>query len=136
VVFDLGHPWWMAWWKGRLSRAERLQELDMVIRQEFSPVVGDLVNAARTRLMQQVAATLQNARVICTSVVEALRVQNEWNAARVQELLLTNPGSSDDVAEVHRRNLDELREWHRKWQAISAGLGEVHERCQRLLDGG
>jgi signal recognition particle receptor subunit beta len=136
VVFDLGHPWWMAWWKGRLSRADRLQELGRMIRQEFSPVVADLVNAARTRLMQQVAATLQNARVICTSVVEALRVQNEWNAARVQELLLNNPGSSDDAAEERRRNLGELREWHQKWQAVGAGLGEVHERCRRLLGGG
>jgi hypothetical protein len=74
--------------------------------------------------------------VICTSVVEALRVQNEWTAARVQELLLTNPGSSEDAAEERRRNLSELRESHQKWQTISAGLGEVHERCQRLLGSG
>lgn len=131
VVFDLGHRWWMAWWKERLPHEDRLQELQRMIRQEFSPVVADLVNAARTRLMQQVAATLQNARVTCATVVDALRAQNEWNAARVQELLLTNSGGSRDPAEERRRSVDELR----AWQTINAGLGEVHERCQRLLGG-
>jgi signal recognition particle receptor subunit beta len=136
VVFDLGHPWWLAWWKGSLSREVRLQQLEAMIRHEFSRVVSDLVNAARTRLMQQVAATLQNARVICSTVVDALRAQNEWNAARLQELLLANSGGSHDQAEEGRRSPDELRGWHQKWQTISAGLDEVHERCQRLLGGG
>ncbi len=130
VVFDLGHPWWMAWWKGGLSREDRLNELERMIKQEFAPVVVDLVNAARTRLMQQVAASLQNARVICTSLVDALRTQNEWHAAKVQELMLTNPDSDDLIDE--RRDLAELCEWHQNWKAISARLGDIQEKCQRL----
>lgn len=135
VVFDLDHPWWMAWWRGRLSREERLKELDRMIRQEFSPVVDDLISAARTRLAQQVAATLESARVICSGVVDALRTQSEWHAAKVQELLLTNADTSGDLMGEHRRNLDELREWHRKWEAICTNLEDVRDRCQRLLAG-
>jgi hypothetical protein len=135
VVFDLDHPWWMAWWKGRLSKEERLKELDRMIMQEFSPVVDDLISAARTRLAQQVATTLESARIVCSGVVDALRTQSEWHAAKVQELLLTNADNSGDLMGEHRRNLDELCEWHRKWEAICTNLEEVRDRCQRLLAG-
>jgi signal recognition particle receptor subunit beta len=135
VVFDLDHPWWMAWWKGRLSREDRLKELDRMISDEFSSVVDNLVSAAHTRLAQQVAATLQSARVICSGVVDALRTQSEWHAAKVQELLLIHPDKSDDLMSEHRRNLAELQEWHRKWQSVGQKLGEVRDRCQRLLSG-
>jgi signal recognition particle receptor subunit beta len=135
VVFDLDHPWWTAWWKGRLSADERLKELDRMIRQEFTPVVDDLVSAARTRLAQQVAATLESARVICSGVVDALRTQSEWHAAKVQELLLTHPDKSGDLMSEHRRNLAEAREWHLKWETVSRNLEEMRDRCQRLLGG-
>jgi signal recognition particle receptor subunit beta len=135
VVFDLDYPWWMAWWKGRLSREERLKELDRMISEEFSPVVDALVGAAHTRLAQQVAATLQSARVICSGVVDALRTQSEWHAAKVQELLLIPPDKSGDLMDEHQRNLAELREWHQKWQNVGRKLAEVRDRCQRLLNG-
>jgi signal recognition particle receptor subunit beta len=135
VIFDLDHPWWVAWWKGRLSQEDRLKELDRMIKQEFLPVADDLVSAARTRLAQQVAATLESARVICSSVVEALLTQSEWHAARMQELLLTNPDKSDDLMSEHRRKLAELREWQRKWETIGKNLAEVRDRCQLLLGG-
>jgi signal recognition particle receptor subunit beta len=135
VVFDLDHPWWMAWWKGRLSQEDRLKELDRMISDEFSPVVNDLVSAAHTRLAQQVSSTLQSARVICSGVVDALRTQSEWHAAKVQELLLTHPDKSVDLMGEHQRNLAELREWHQKWQSVGRKLGEVRDRCQRLLSG-
>jgi signal recognition particle receptor subunit beta len=134
VVFDLDHPWWTAWWKGRLAPEDRLKELDRMIRQEFKPVVDDLVSAARTRLAQQVAATLESARVICSGVVDALRTQSEWHAAKVAELLLTHPDKSGDLMSEHGRNLAEVRELHQKWEAIGRNLEEIHERCQRLLD--
>ncbi len=135
VVFDLDHPWWMAWWKGRLAPEDRLKELDRMIRQEFTPVVDDLVSAARTRLAQQVAATLESARVICSGVVDALRTQSEWHAAKVQELLLTHPDKSGDLMSEHGRNLAEVRELHQKWEIIGRNLEEIRARCQRLLGG-
>ena len=135
VVFDLDLPWWMAWWKGRLSPDERLKELDTMIKHEFSPVVDDLVSAARTRLAQQVATTLESARVICTGVVDALLTQSEWHAAKVQELLLSTSDRSDDLLGEHQRNLDELRLFHQKWETIGKNLEEVRDRCQWLLGG-
>jgi len=135
LVFDLDHPWWLAWWKGSLSKDDRLKELDRLIKREFSPVVDDLVGAARTRLMKQVAATLLSARVICGSVVDALRAQSEWHAAKVQELLLTNVQGSDDLTDEHRRNLAALRECQQKWHTVGRSLAEVRDRCQRLLSG-
>jgi signal recognition particle receptor subunit beta len=133
VVFDLDHPWWMAWWKGRLSQEERSKELERLIKREFTPLVDDLVSAARTRLAQQVTATLQNARTICSGVADALRTQSEWHAAKVQELLLTHPDKSEDLISEHRRNLAELREWHQKWKTIGSSLGDIRDRCQQLL---
>jgi signal recognition particle receptor subunit beta len=134
-VFDLDYPWWLAWWKGRLSKEDRLKELDGLIKREFFPVVDDLVSAARSRLMKQVAATLLSARAICGSVVDALRAQSEWRDAKVQELLLTNIKNSDDLTNEHRRNLAALRECQQKWHVVGRSLGEVRDRCQRLLSG-
>jgi hypothetical protein len=134
-VFDLDYPWWLAWWKGRLSKEDRLKELDGLIKREFLPVVDDLVSAARSRLMKQVAATLLSARAICGSVVDALRAQSEWRDAEVQELLLTNIQNSDDLTNEHQRNLAALRECQQKWQVVGRSLGEVRDRCQRLLSG-
>jgi len=135
LVFDLDYPWWLAWWKGRLSKEERLKELDRMIKREFLPVVNDLVSAARSRLVKQVAATLLSARAICSSIVDALRAQSEWRTAKVQELLLTNIEKSDDLTDEHRRNLAALREWHQKWHTVGQSLAEVRDRCQRLLSG-
>jgi hypothetical protein len=98
--------------------------------------VDDLVSAARRRVAQQVAATLESARIICTGVVDALLTQSEWHAAKVQELLLTNSDRNDDLMGEHRRNLDELRQCHQKWETIGKNLGEVRDRCQWLLGGG
>jgi signal recognition particle receptor subunit beta len=135
LVFDLDHPWWLAWWKGRLSKEDRLKELDGLIKREFLPVVDNLVSAARSRLMKQVAATLLSAQAICGSVVDALRAQSEWRDAKVQELLLTNIQKSDDLTDEHRRNLATLRECQQKWQTVGRSLAEVRDRCQRLLSG-
>ena len=135
LVFDLDYPWWLAWWKGRLSKEDRLKELDGLIKREFLPVVDDLVSAARSRLLKQVAATILSARVICGVVVDALHAQSEWHAAKMQELLLTNIQKSEDLTNEHRRNLAALRERQQKWHTVRRSLGEVRDRCQRLLSG-
>jgi len=133
VVFDLAHPWWLAWWTGRVSPDDRVRELARLIRQEFAPLGTDLVTAARTRLMQQAAATVQNAKVIAASVVGALRAQSERRAASVQELRAAGRSGDVAAAAARRRNLDEAHEERRQWQAISMALGDVHDRCRRLL---
>jgi hypothetical protein len=135
LVFDLDYPWWLAWWKGRLSKEDRLKALDRMIRREFLRVADDLVRAARSRLMKQVAATLLSARVICSSIVDALRAQSEWHTAKVQELLLTNIEKSDDLTDEHQRSLAALRGRQQSWHTVGRGLAEVHDRCQRLLSG-
>lgn len=130
VVFDLGHPWWVSWWKGRMSPEDRLKELATLIHQEFDPIAADLVTAARTRLMQQAAATVQSAKVISASVVNALRVQHERHAARVEVLLAVDAGAGGAARRV---DLDGLYEGQRQWQAVGAALKSVQERCRRLL---
>src|SRR5262249_5265918 len=130
---DLDYPWWLAWWKGRLSREDRVKELERLITREFSPVVVDLVDAARNRFTKQVAAASLNAQVICSSIVDALRTQSEWHATKAQELLLVNSGRSGDLMSEHQRNLAELREWLQKWETVSRGLGDVRDRCHLLL---
>ena len=134
VVFDLGQPWWLSWWKGRMSPEDHLRELGTLIRREFSPLAADLVTAARTRLMQQAAATVQNAKVISASVVNALHAQNERHAARVRELLAEERGGDRAGASAARRDeLQALREGLRQWQALGAALRAVHDRCRRLV---
>jgi signal recognition particle receptor subunit beta len=135
LVFDLDYPWWLAWWTGRLSKEDRLAELDRMIKREFLPIVDDLVNAARSRLTEQVAATLLNARVICSGVVDTLRTQSEWHAAKVQELLLTGDNTNGDLMGEHRRNLAELREWLQRWETVGKRLADVRDRCHQLLLG-
>jgi signal recognition particle receptor subunit beta len=133
LVFDLDYPWWLAWWKGRLSKEDRLKELDRLIGREFLPIANALVDAARSSLTKQVAATLLSARVICSSLVDALRSQSEWHTAQVQELLLTNLDKSDDLMNEHRQKLAELRELQQKWETVSKNLGDARDRCHQLL---
>ena len=136
LVFDLDYPWWLAWWTGRLSKEDRLAELDKMIKREFLAIVDDLVNAARSRLTEQVAATLLNARVICSGVVDTLRTQSEWHAAKVQELLLTGDNNTNgDLMGEHRRNLAELREWLQRWETVGKRLADVRDRCHQVLLG-
>ncbi len=132
LVFDLDYPWWLAWWTGRLSKEDRLSALVKMIRREFLPVVDDLVCAARNRLTEQVAATLLNAKVICSGVVDTLRTQNEWHAAKLQELATGDAAGGNPIGE-HRRNLAELHEWLQKWETVGKSLADIRDRCHQLL---
>jgi signal recognition particle receptor subunit beta len=100
VALDLDEPWWKHWWINVRGVEERISELDRLIKQEFYPIVDELVLAARTRLKAQQSSTLQKSTSVYMGLLEALQNQNQTRQARIR--VLTSAGDSARKAELRR----------------------------------
>jgi len=100
VALDLDEPWWKHWWISPRSVDERIFELDRLIKQEFDPIVDELVSATRTRLQAQQSSTLQKSTSVYMGLLEVLQEQNQSRQARVR--VLTSAGDAIRKAELRR----------------------------------
>jgi len=100
VALDLDEPWWKHWWIGVRGAEERISELDRLIKQEFDPIVDELVSAARTRLQAQQSSTLQKSTSVYMGLLEVLQEQNQTRQARMR--VLTSAGDAIRKAELRR----------------------------------
>jgi len=100
VALDLDEPWWKHWWISVRGVEERISELDRLIKQEFYPIVDELVSAARTRLQAQQSSTLQKSTSVYMGLLEVLQEQNQTRQARIR--VLTSAGDAIRKAELRR----------------------------------
>jgi signal recognition particle receptor subunit beta len=100
VALDLDEPWWKHWWISPRSEEERIFELDRLIKQEFDPIVDELVSAARMRLQTQQSSTLQKSTAVYMGLLEVLQEQNQSRQARIR--VLTSAGDAIRKAELRR----------------------------------
>lgn len=100
VALDLDEPWWKHWWISVRGAEERISELDRLIKQEFYPIIDELVSAARTRLQEQQSSTLQKSTSVYMGLLEVLQEQNRTRQARVR--VLTSAGDAARKAELRR----------------------------------
>jgi Dynamin family len=136
AVFDLGKPWWKAWWSAPLSMHDRVKQLDQAIRQEFEKVADDLVTSARVGLTGQLTKTIKVAESICMNVIDVLQRQCEWNMARTQELMLVTGanGESREHLETSRSRLAEVSARQSEWAAINTQLAGLRRRSKQLVE--
>jgi hypothetical protein len=87
VALDLEEPWWKRWWISMRNAEERTGELDHLIRQEFYPIVDDLVLAARTHLKAQQSSTLKRSTLVYMGLVEIMQEQSRARRARTHVLM-------------------------------------------------
>lgn len=134
VTFDLGHPWWKAWWSQAMTTHERSQQLDRSIRTEFFPIADELVRSAKRQLTEQVTKSLQEAEQICLSIISALQKQCEWNTARAQEVVLTSSKKREQFSTAaHRARLSEIRRQLGIWEEINGRIGVLKQQCEQLV---
>ena len=94
VALDLEEPWWKRWWMSMRSSEERVAVLDRLIRQEFYPIVDDLVRAACLHLETQQASTLKRATLVYMGLVEVMQEQTRAHRARIRVLMAAGDGPS------------------------------------------
>jgi len=86
VALDLGAPWWKRWWATRSRQQEQVEVLARLIRDDFYPIVSDLVEAARTHLKDRQELALRKLSLIYMGLMEFLQEQNTRGRARARHL--------------------------------------------------
>ena len=86
VALDLGAPWWKRWWATRSRQQEQVEVLARLIRDDFYPIVSDLVEAARTHLKDRQELALRKLSLIYMGLMEFLQEQNTRGQARARHL--------------------------------------------------
>jgi Dynamin family len=105
VALDLEEPWWKRWWLSMRSSDERVAALDRLIKQEFYPIVDELVLAARLHLESQQSSTLKRATLVYVGLVEVLQEQIRGRRARIRVLM----SSGDALRKTELRGGGETR---------------------------
>ena len=86
LALDLGAPWWKRWWATRSRQQEQVEVLARLIRDDFYPVVNDLVEAARAHLKDRQEVALRKLSLIYMGLMEFLQEQNTRGLARARLL--------------------------------------------------
>jgi len=86
VALDLEAPWWKRWWAMRARQQEQVEVLARLIRDDFYPIVSDLVEAARTHLKDRQEVALRKLSLIYMGLMEFLQEQNTRGRARAHLL--------------------------------------------------
>lgn len=134
VTFDIGRPWWKAWWSAPLSAQERCDALDRAIRMQFVPIADELARSAIRLMRDQATGTLKEAESICLSVIHTLSRQSEQNVARLQDLKLAQAHVGDPgQTEALRSRLDQVRSQLSAWQGLNQQLAILKRRSHQLL---
>jgi Dynamin family len=86
VALDLEAPWWKRWWATRSRQQEQIEALAQLVRDDFYPIVNDLVEAARAQLKDRQALALRKFTLIYMGLIEFLQEQNNRGQARLRQL--------------------------------------------------
>ena len=87
VALELEAPWWKRWWATRSRQQEQTEALAQLIREDFYPIVHELVEAARAHLKDRQAVALRKFTLIYIGLTEFLQDQNSRGRARARLLL-------------------------------------------------
>jgi Dynamin family len=128
VALDLEAPWWKRWWATRSRQEQQTEALARLIREDFFPIVHDLVEAARARLKDRQAVALRKFTVIYMGLTEFLQEQNSRGRTRARVLLSaprhSGQGESQRVSEVLlaelRQEIPRVEAWVRRLEIIEA----------------
>jgi hypothetical protein len=128
VALDLEAPWWKRWWAARSRQQEQVEALAQLIRDDFYPIVNDLVQAARAHLMDRQAIALRKFTLIYMGLMEFLQEQNTRGEARARALLSATrhpaTGESKHKSEARlvelRQEIPRVEGWLRRLETIES----------------
>jgi hypothetical protein len=86
VALEFDEPWWKKWWTRDRSDDELIEELSRRIREEFYPVVDELIREARVRLKEQQAALVKRSTAVYVGLVQILQEHGRARLVRTREL--------------------------------------------------
>jgi hypothetical protein len=128
VALDLEAPWWKRWWATRSREQEQVEALAQLIRDDFYPIVNDLVEAARAHLKDRQAVALRKFTLIYLGLMEFLQEQNTRGRARAR--LLLSAAARSATGEAQRKSeagivelgqqIPKVEAWLQRLEAIEA----------------
>ena len=137
VVLDLSEPFWRRWLLARLPTEERVEQLDVMIKEEFGAIVDELVLAFEERLRElqaqfdlrlslyqaMIVAAVEKRRHRAMSRLRQLEdVRDAWADSEKQRATAENRGSElDDRAERLARLGAELERLAAEWSVRCEG---------------
>lgn len=85
-ALDLDAAVWAAWWQVHPTAEERGQQLEVLIRSEFDPIVENLTRSFKTGLNKHIEETWRWSHAICNEIVRHLGSRLDRIRALYQEL--------------------------------------------------
>lgn len=133
LVLDLHLPWWRAWWTTRPSPEQRGRELVDLLREDFYPLVDDLMASCTGELEARVASAAKWTFGVSSTIVASLHAQHERLLALYEGIRAGIDGEADpDSVERKRAFIAGLREREAvgnevftRLDSLSRGLGEL-----------
>ena len=110
------------------SSEERVAVLDRLIRQEFHPIVDNLVRAACLHLETQQASTLKRATLVYMGLVEVMQEQARAHRARIRVLMASGDGRSEtELRRVGEARVSALNQQISKMEYLVRKLQDVDQ---------
>jgi Dynamin family len=132
MALDLSQSWWRRWWGWRSDTAERLADLDALIKQDAGRMADALADAGRAQLKNRQAAIVKHATMIYLGLVEYIQAQSEKRLARTR-LLISERESIElgHAAEEYRTRCDDLDRRIAAVQEAAARLARIERVWNR-----
>ena len=135
-VLDLSEPFWRRWLMARLPTAERVDQLDRLIRDELSVIVEELVQSLEDSLgdlRAQLDMRLSMYHAMIVAAVEK-RSQQAMNRLREMETDREAWASDEERRASHEQSSSQLDAQAEKLAALRRELAETisvwNERCE------
>lgn len=103
VVLDLHLPWWRAWWTARPSPEERGRELVDLVREDFYPLVDDLMASCTGELEARVTSAAKWSFGVSSAIVGSLRAQHAKLLAHYEGIRAGIDGEADTESIARKR---------------------------------
>jgi hypothetical protein len=133
MALDLSQPWWRRWWGWRSDTAERLVDLETLIKQEAGTMASALAEAGHARLRSRQATIVRHATMIYLGLVEYIQAQSEKRLARTR--LLISERESIELGHAEQDYRTRCAELERRIVAVQEA-GERLARVERVWNRG
>lgn len=135
VVLDLEVSWWQYWFAARPDPHARLENLITLIKQDFFPMVEELVRESRAQLANRIARSLHSGMLIGDTVMQTIENRNTELHAHLETLKSPVTQQSREQFETEQRNqLARCSERRSLSSALSAELGLLLKSLQAGLN--
>jgi signal recognition particle receptor subunit beta len=123
MALDVSQSWWRRWWGWHNDTADRLADLDALIRQEAGHMADTLAQAGRARLRTRQAVLVQHATTIYLGLVEYIQALSEKRLARTR--LLISERESVELGHAEQEYRSRCEDLERRIVAVQEAGGRL-----------